>query len=346
MPRLLSLLIFVVLVLPVPAAPPFDQPFAELKLTDGRVLKNARLKSFNSSSVFVRCDDGFLQVPYSAFPAEMQSQLARARAAAAADNPPPPPASQMPPPAAPMYRPAPPRPTIMLRPSAEELTRLELAKNKANEWAKNHFHSDALMLSTNVRIDSFDLRFSAPRLLSNRALIYLVQGICRRACTDLTTGNALDPQETVFSVTIEIDSMGAANVVDSSEGPGDQSEPHKQELAAWAAEQKQSRDETKTRRQREAMAGYEARQAESEAAANGNTADLSPGMTQDQVQALWGPPASRRSSHLATLSKDQWTYINKTRDENGHLRNVIVTFVNGQVTSWGPNEEPLPVEMP
>jgi hypothetical protein len=61
-----------------------DQPFSKLKLTDGRVLENARLKAFNSDSVFVRDDDGFVQVPYKLFPPELQPQLAKARAAAAA----------------------------------------------------------------------------------------------------------------------------------------------------------------------------------------------------------------------------------------------------------------------
>ncbi|HXB01727.1 MAG TPA: hypothetical protein VNV15_02780 [Opitutaceae bacterium] len=58
-----------------------NQPFPKLKLTDGRVLENARLKAFNSDSVFVRDDDGIVQVPYKLFPAELQPQLAKARAA-------------------------------------------------------------------------------------------------------------------------------------------------------------------------------------------------------------------------------------------------------------------------
>jgi len=61
-----------------------NQPFPELKLTDARVLENARLKAFNSDSVFVRDDDGIVQVPYKLFPEELQPQLAKARAAAMA----------------------------------------------------------------------------------------------------------------------------------------------------------------------------------------------------------------------------------------------------------------------
>jgi hypothetical protein len=62
------------------------EPFAELKLTDGRVLENATLKAFNSDSVFVRDDDGFVQVPYTLFPKELQPQLAKARAEATAPS--------------------------------------------------------------------------------------------------------------------------------------------------------------------------------------------------------------------------------------------------------------------
>src|ERR1039458_8711122 len=68
-----------------------DQPFAEINLTDGRVLTNAKLKSFNSTSVFVKSDEGIAQVRYELFPKELQSQLTSARInAAAGDNSPPP----------------------------------------------------------------------------------------------------------------------------------------------------------------------------------------------------------------------------------------------------------------
>ncbi|HZS49350.1 MAG TPA: outer membrane protein assembly factor BamE, partial [Bryobacterales bacterium] len=58
--------------------------------------------------------------------------------------------------------------------------------------------------------------------------------------------------------------------------------------------------------------------------------ELSIGMTQDQVRALWGPPARWRSSNDYL----QWTYINKGRDEAGRLCNVVVVFSNGQVVTW------------
>jgi hypothetical protein len=87
------------------------QPFPELKLTDGRVLENARLKAFNEDSVFVRDDDGFVQVPYKLFPAELQPQLAKARAAAMAESSPIPDQGGVPP-----SEPATSRPVTALKP--------------------------------------------------------------------------------------------------------------------------------------------------------------------------------------------------------------------------------------
>jgi hypothetical protein len=82
----LSLILFCAFIGSAFAVQSIDQPFSELKLTDGRVLENARLKAFNSDSVFVRDDDGFVQVPYNLFPGELQPQLAKARAAAIAPS--------------------------------------------------------------------------------------------------------------------------------------------------------------------------------------------------------------------------------------------------------------------
>ncbi|HXC02373.1 MAG TPA: hypothetical protein VNU49_06950 [Opitutaceae bacterium] len=79
---LLSLVLFCAVTGFAFAVQSINQPFPELKLTDGRVLENARLRAFNSVSVFVRDDDGIVQVPYKLFPAELQPQLAQARAAA------------------------------------------------------------------------------------------------------------------------------------------------------------------------------------------------------------------------------------------------------------------------
>jgi hypothetical protein len=82
--NLLSFVLFCAFTGSALAVQSIDQPFSKLKLMDGRVLENARLKAFNSDSVFVRDDDGFVQVPYKLFPQELQPQLAKARAAAIA----------------------------------------------------------------------------------------------------------------------------------------------------------------------------------------------------------------------------------------------------------------------
>src|SRR5579885_3557090 len=131
MRRLLLLLCLCLFAASVPAAPSIDQAFAELKLSDGRVLQNARLKSFNSDSVFVKCDDGILQLPYRVFPADLQPQLARARARAlAADSASAPPPNPPAPAAVPGFRPAPRPPAYQM--SQDEMERLALAREKAN----------------------------------------------------------------------------------------------------------------------------------------------------------------------------------------------------------------------
>ncbi|HZP61568.1 MAG TPA: hypothetical protein VFB27_14685, partial [Opitutaceae bacterium] len=224
---LLPLLFLCVFAAAVSAAPSIDQPFAELKLSDGRVLRNARLRSFNSDSIFVKCDDGILQLPYRAFPADLQPQLAQARAKAlAADSASAPPPNPPAPPVAPGFRPAPPRPSAYQM-SQDEMERLALAKEKANEWARQHFHYNALMLSMNVRINDISLQLSEPRRVSLRAPIYQVNGRILMACSDVGSGRDLDPRETLFSVTLEVDAVGRIAVIDSSEKPGDQSEEHK-----------------------------------------------------------------------------------------------------------------------
>ena len=334
MSRLYYLLIFFALAASALGAPSINQPFAELKLADGRVLRNARLMSFNSSSVFVRCDSGILQVSYRSFPAELQPQLNQARANAMAQDEasaPPPARNHQRPPPGPIYRVAPQRPPVVVQMSEQEMERMELVRMKAKDWAEKHFHSGALMRSPNVRIFSFDLQYAMPRRVSDQALLYTVNGRCLRACTDLTSGNDLAPEEIVFSVTVEVDATGQAEVVDSSEGPGDQSEQHKQELVAWAAEAKQAREAAKTRDKANAKAQFDASRAQFEARMHGgNDFELSQGMSQDQVRALWGPPARIRTSN----GYDQWTYIDKGRDEMGRLCNVVVVFLNGQVATW------------
>lgn len=70
------------------AAPLFDQPVAELHLTNGEVLHNAVAKSFNSVSVLVRYSEGGRTVPYDLFPEEFKSLvLARKPAAHVKDAP-------------------------------------------------------------------------------------------------------------------------------------------------------------------------------------------------------------------------------------------------------------------
>jgi hypothetical protein len=83
---LLSFAVFCAFIGTALAVQSIHQPFSKLKLTDGRVLENARLKVFNADSVFVRDDDGIVQVPYKLFPEELQPQLAKARAAALAQS--------------------------------------------------------------------------------------------------------------------------------------------------------------------------------------------------------------------------------------------------------------------
>jgi hypothetical protein len=85
---LLSFAVFCAFIGTARAVQSIHQLFPELKLTDGRVLGNARLKAFNEDSVFVRDDGGFVQVPYKLFPAALQPQLAKARAAAIARSSP------------------------------------------------------------------------------------------------------------------------------------------------------------------------------------------------------------------------------------------------------------------
>src|SRR5580658_750060 len=89
-----------------------NEPFAELKLADGRVLENAQLKAFNSDSVFVRDDDGFVQVPYNLFPKELQPQLAEAQAQARA-------AAAAPPSTAPDHGSVAPSRPVAARPAAD-----------------------------------------------------------------------------------------------------------------------------------------------------------------------------------------------------------------------------------
>jgi hypothetical protein len=108
---LLSFALFCVFAGPALAVQSIRQPFSQLKLTDGRVLENARLKVFNEDSVFVRDDDGFVQVPYKLFPAELQPQLAKARAAAMAESSPIPDQGVVPP-----SEPATPRQVTALKP--------------------------------------------------------------------------------------------------------------------------------------------------------------------------------------------------------------------------------------
>jgi hypothetical protein len=109
---LLRVVLFCVFTGPALAVQSINQPFSELKLNDGRVLKNARLKAFNSNTVFVRDDDGFVQVPYKLFPGELQPQLAKARAAEDAPSgaTPAPRITDSPAPASPIERGSPPFP--------------------------------------------------------------------------------------------------------------------------------------------------------------------------------------------------------------------------------------------
>jgi hypothetical protein len=64
-------------VIAMPAA--LTQTFDRLKLTNGQVLKKARLLTFSESVVGVESSGGSVAVPYELFPAELQTALAQVR---------------------------------------------------------------------------------------------------------------------------------------------------------------------------------------------------------------------------------------------------------------------------
>jgi hypothetical protein len=71
----------------VVAAPLLDEPVAQLPLKSGRVLFEARAKSFASKVVGVRHRDGIEMIPYSDFPDEYQAALLQKRPTPSATPP-------------------------------------------------------------------------------------------------------------------------------------------------------------------------------------------------------------------------------------------------------------------
>lgn len=59
----------------VQAAPDLALPIAELKLADGRVLRDVQLKAYNNKGVMVRHADGVAQVSYEQFPEEYREAV-------------------------------------------------------------------------------------------------------------------------------------------------------------------------------------------------------------------------------------------------------------------------------
>ena len=74
------------------AAVDLNKPIAELKLKDGRALKNVQIVAFASSAVTAKWDGGRGTIAYDLFPAEYGEILADRRAKATL---PPPPTAQM-----------------------------------------------------------------------------------------------------------------------------------------------------------------------------------------------------------------------------------------------------------
>jgi hypothetical protein len=63
------------LVVCLQAAPDLAQPIAELKLADGRVLREVQIKAYNSKGVMVKHADGVAQVNYDQFPEEYREAV-------------------------------------------------------------------------------------------------------------------------------------------------------------------------------------------------------------------------------------------------------------------------------
>src|SRR3569623_3016289 len=71
--RLLASVSFFAAMALASAAPLFDDPVAELHLTNGEVLHNVVAKGFNSTSVLVRYSEGAKTDPYDLFPTDYKS---------------------------------------------------------------------------------------------------------------------------------------------------------------------------------------------------------------------------------------------------------------------------------
>lgn len=87
MKKIILLWAWLAAVLAMQAAPDLSATIPELKLNDGRVLRDVSIKAYNSRGVMARCADGIIQIEYSLFPAEYQPALAEKKPAPTTSQP-------------------------------------------------------------------------------------------------------------------------------------------------------------------------------------------------------------------------------------------------------------------
>jgi len=198
------------------------KPMASLKLKDGRVLENVELKTFNSKTVFVKCAQGLLQVPYEDFPAEMQPRLragleetlrinqyrdetaakvglseaehAARREAEKSEKP------------------------AEKNPSAEEQLTAKIEK-VARAKAENFFRYEYSFGSNEVAIRSLAFETEPPEASSGWTGRYTVKGMCHADYYESHAGSTgFGRFNRSFIVTVEVDDKGVAKAVKVERG--------------------------------------------------------------------------------------------------------------------------------
>lgn len=196
-----------------------DQPFAELKLTDGRVLKNAKLKSFNSTSVFVKDDDGIAQVHYELFPEELQPQLVKARAAAMPASTP---ATQTIPSSAQEYEAEQTRraaqmeterqTAITAKDPSDSIDTVKQVEAKVTKHLRSYFMTrSAIGVSSNAQPESVDIDIDSTKPVEGWTQRYETTGTAT-----ITTASIYAPNYAChFEVTAEIDKNNVVQIIDT-----------------------------------------------------------------------------------------------------------------------------------
>ncbi len=208
------------------------KPIPELRLKDGRVLKDASLKAFNSKTVFVKCAAGLIQVRNEVFPDELQPQLKIAREETAAINSYKAPVRKERDPVAEAKRTAVERQQretekreARERAEDEEQqrraaeARINLVKGAVREKADNYFRYEDRLGSGYVAVRSLSIEMEEPEEFSGWTGRYTVKGKGHLEYYDSYRGSySFSRANRSFIATVEIDQKGKAKVIGFDRG--------------------------------------------------------------------------------------------------------------------------------